>query len=1440
MATTPKIRYEIEAAAVGSADVRKLTGELEKLDDALSPQTAAAAARLVDELNSLGRQAGAIERFQELKTSSAAAAAALEQAQAAAQQMAAQLAAAGTPTRTQAGQLEKLKDAVRAAKTELQAQTAELDQASAGLTRLGIPLEGLVSKQAELRNAMRNTRQELEQLNTSAGGVNTYAKLAAATEDARLAVVRADAELEQFRSTLTDGATATRAQQLQLEALTAAARQSQSAFAAASQAQASATAAARAAGVDVDAITQSQQRARAATLATAEAARDAAIASQAQGRAAVAAGQQQAAAASTAREGLSQLAGQLQTIQQLAGAALGGQLLSGTLGDVSRTADAYANLAARVRLVTGEGEAFQQAFEGVFQVSQRTATSLENTGMLFANIARAGKDMGVSQQEALALTETINQAVQVSGASAASSDAALQQLLQALQSGVLRGEEFNSVMEQAPRLALALADGLGVTTGELRRQAEAGALSSQVVIKALQGQAQVIATEFGQLPPTVGRALTNLSTAWTQYVGEVDKANGISAAAAGAINALAGNLDTLGQVLFSAGKAAAAYAAINLAKTFVANAGAAAQSAAATAAETAAKAANTAALGSNTAATAANTAAKTANAAAAGSVGTAAAGAAGQVGRLATVLGTLRSLSLIGLVTNLGEIGTWIGESIAKWQGYGKAMEEAEAKARALEQAQREMAAADAAAAAARQRATEATMGLTGAAKELVGGYEAVIKSGGTTAEALAKVSQAGRLSDVTGIRTMSAALDSLTIAGELAGKRVAGVSAEISAALRAGGEDMEPRIQGALAQLERLGPTGVAAADALRASFGSALETGRLQEFGAVADSTLDSLRMRAAISGEQVRQSLADALRDEDLVKFEVNARAAFDGSEQGARRLSAALEAMDVEALRRAGINVTELKGGISAAAAGAINDFDAMTAAVGRLGAGTEQSQVQIAQALGKVLDKAKTQADIDAVADRFRLLGESGALSAQQVQDGIDLAGQKAQELAQKVEDATPGISGLGEAARKVGIDVNELLSGVSTAFADGLSDISRLAVEIDKAGVSADRAGPALARALDQQLAAAKTTEEAQALVRQIEDITARSPELGAALGGALEQARAKAAELTPEMQRTAAAAELLGIKLGEGAQKGTQSAIQAYETLKLSSKVTTEELQKAFLAMAEKVIEANGGIVPEWLKVEAGIRKVEGRLDAVVEKTKKAKDGAESMGKAGAQAGSQMAEGTSKANDELDKQLDLQERRIKQQERMNELAEREVALENKRRGVDANQMALDKTGKSTVSMEVPTLMSIMNTLKGYGLEEEEAMKIAREFTDGNGNVPYLNNPGQIKYGGYGGSMSFALQQAAEKALYPGGNLSNKIGGKPQNQAKTAAKSETSTTISPAPAPTPAPAPAPAPAARTVNVNLTLGGRSATIPTSESGADALLKILEQAQVSLGS
>ena len=88
--------------------------------------------------------------------------------------------------------------------------------------------------------------------------------------------------------------------------------------------------------------------------------------------------------------------------------------------------------------------------------------------------------------------------------------------------------------------------------------------------EALQGQSRVVQEEFSQMPATVGRAIQNLSTEWTRYVGEVDQANGISQKAAEAIGYLAEHLDDLAGMLFSVGKAALAYKAIQLAQEFLA------------------------------------------------------------------------------------------------------------------------------------------------------------------------------------------------------------------------------------------------------------------------------------------------------------------------------------------------------------------------------------------------------------------------------------------------------------------------------------------------------------------------------------------------------------------------------------------------------------------------------------------------------------------------------------------------------------------------------------------------------------------------------------------------------------------------------------------------------------------------------------------------------
>jgi tape measure domain-containing protein len=324
-----------------------------------------------------------------------------------------------------------------------------------------------------------------------------------------------------------------------------------------------------------------------------------------------------------AAEGIDSISQQLDFLQKAFVLFQGGGTLTGLIKDTAATADEYANLSARIKLATGEGEAFENAMAAVTEISLRTNSSLQATGNLFARLTEAGKSAGLgaqaAQTQALALTESINQAVAVSGSSAQASDAALTQLIQGLQSGVLRGEEFNSVMEQSPRLARALADGLGVTTGELRKMANEGRLTTEVVIGALKSQADTLKSEFETLPLTVGRAVQNLSTAWTLYVGETDKATGASRTAAQAIGALAENLDTIAGYLIDAGQAAAAFAALRLAQTFTGIGVAAAASATAVASSTAAMTA-------------------------AGAAGTA---AAVGVGRFAAILSTLKTFTLL-------------------------------------------------------------------------------------------------------------------------------------------------------------------------------------------------------------------------------------------------------------------------------------------------------------------------------------------------------------------------------------------------------------------------------------------------------------------------------------------------------------------------------------------------------------------------------------------------------------------------------------------------------------------------------------------------------------------------------------------------------------------------------------------------------------------------
>lgn len=211
--------------------------------------------------------------------------------------------------------------------------------------------------------------------------------------------------------------------------------------------------------------------------------------------------------------------------------------------EFAEAADSYANLSARIQMSTKETGNFRSAIAGVHQIALNTNSSLDSTAELFTKLNTVSKDMGMTQKQALDLTKTVTQAIKLGGGSVQGSEAAVQQFIQAMQGGVLRGEEFNSMMENGYGLAEALAKGLGVTTGELRKMAENGELGAERVLKALEGQKAAIEASYAELPNTIGNALQKIATSWQIVIGEMDQANGASAQVAEWLSVLADNLD---------------------------------------------------------------------------------------------------------------------------------------------------------------------------------------------------------------------------------------------------------------------------------------------------------------------------------------------------------------------------------------------------------------------------------------------------------------------------------------------------------------------------------------------------------------------------------------------------------------------------------------------------------------------------------------------------------------------------------------------------------------------------------------------------------------------------------------------------------------------------------------------------------------------------------
>ncbi len=218
------------------------------------------------------------------------------------------------------------------------------------------------------------------------------------------------------------------------------------------------------------------------------------------------------------REGIESISRQLDSMRSRALAAFGVWTSASSARDLANLADSVQGLNSRLLIAVGGAEAFAAAQARGYEISAKTGAGYEATATLLARLSQVGQGYGLTQQQLATTTQVTARSLQLSGAAAAESSAVIRQLSQALGSGVLRGEEFNSVMENGPRLAKALADGLGLPIGKLRGLAEQGILTTDIVVAALESQAGVLEAEAANYQRTMGQAATRVTDEFGRMV----------------------------------------------------------------------------------------------------------------------------------------------------------------------------------------------------------------------------------------------------------------------------------------------------------------------------------------------------------------------------------------------------------------------------------------------------------------------------------------------------------------------------------------------------------------------------------------------------------------------------------------------------------------------------------------------------------------------------------------------------------------------------------------------------------------------------------------------------------------------------------------------------------------------------------------------------------
>lgn len=206
--------------------------------------------------------------------------------------------------------------------------------------------------------------------------------------------------------------------------------------------------------------------------------------------------------------------------------AFAGLIAGLSVREIIRAGDEFALLSSRVQNSTRSAEEFKNAMAGLRSVAAQTGTELRTAVEVFQRISFVRDEIKATSDEMVLFTANVQKLGVVSGASTQALNAGLTQLGQGLSSGVLRAEEMNSILENIPAVAVAIADELGVTTGQLRQMVIDGEVLSKDVFAAILNQTEQIEEKFGTMPLTAQRAFSRLRLEFDAFVGTVTGSSG--------------------------------------------------------------------------------------------------------------------------------------------------------------------------------------------------------------------------------------------------------------------------------------------------------------------------------------------------------------------------------------------------------------------------------------------------------------------------------------------------------------------------------------------------------------------------------------------------------------------------------------------------------------------------------------------------------------------------------------------------------------------------------------------------------------------------------------------------------------------------------------------------------------------------------------------------